>query len=329
MEASSNNNSHEEKRRLFVGGIPKTANKDHLKEYFSRFGEVEESLIIMDRTTGNHKGFGFITFVSPSAAKEALNAGPLYIFCDYKHVDVNYAKPKTANDKEEQSEGDDDDDNKNFVGELNPKKIFLGGLPLGISEEEIKDFFKIFGEITEVVVMKDRESKKSRGFGFITFELEESADNLLKNKFYELEDKNEVGNKKKVEVKRAIPKVYKNNENVHYYNNCSVQNNCGNIYGDHNYGINCTTFYGIDPRGVLYLIPVRGIFHPDNYYKGSTSRCPTPMSDYSFNDGAMESASACSTTPKGSNEAQGFFYYMGSRDVLNSESLHDDEGVEN
>lgn len=79
------------------------------------------------------------------------------------------------------------------------KKIFVGGLPASLSVEEFQGYFEIFGEVLDVVVMHDSVTNRPRGFGFITFDSEESVQNVMVKSFHEL-------NGKRVEVKRAIPK---------------------------------------------------------------------------------------------------------------------------
>ena len=48
-------------------------------------------------------------------------------------------------------------------------KLFVGALPLETSEEELRAHFQKYGQIIDLIVIKDKESKKSRGFGFVTF----------------------------------------------------------------------------------------------------------------------------------------------------------------
>lgn len=80
------------------------------------------------------------------------------------------------------------------------KKIFVGGLPANLTRDEFKDFFEKFGGTTDVVIMFDNVTQRPRGFGFVTFETEESVENVLQNKYYLLNGRN-------VEVKMAIPKT--------------------------------------------------------------------------------------------------------------------------
>uniref|UniRef100_A0A8D2GAK6 RRM domain-containing protein n=1 Tax=Theropithecus gelada TaxID=9565 RepID=A0A8D2GAK6_THEGE len=54
-------------------------------------------------------------------------------------------------------------------------KLFVGGLNFNTDEQALEDHFSSFGPISEVVVVKDRETQRSRGFGFITFTNPEHA----------------------------------------------------------------------------------------------------------------------------------------------------------
>jgi cold-inducible RNA-binding protein len=49
------------------------------------------------------------------------------------------------------------------------KKLFVGGLAWGTSSEALKTAFSQYGEIEDAIVLTDRETGRSRGFGFVTF----------------------------------------------------------------------------------------------------------------------------------------------------------------
>lgn len=55
------------------------------------------------------------------------------------------------------------------------KKVFCGGLPWAADDSDLEAALSHFGNIQEAKVVLDRETGKSRGFGFVTFELEEDA----------------------------------------------------------------------------------------------------------------------------------------------------------
>ena len=48
-------------------------------------------------------------------------------------------------------------------------KIYIGGLPYSATESELRDEFTQYGNIQDAVVITDRETGRSRGFGFVTF----------------------------------------------------------------------------------------------------------------------------------------------------------------
>lgn len=55
--------------KLFVGGIPYGTNDDSLRNFFERFGEIREAVVIRDKQTQDSKGYGFVS--------SALNKVPL------------------------------------------------------------------------------------------------------------------------------------------------------------------------------------------------------------------------------------------------------------
>lgn len=59
------------------------------------------------------------------------------------------------------------------------KKLFVGGLAWKTTDDALRNAFERFGEITEAKVITDRETGRSRGFGFITFVNDEAAKNAI------------------------------------------------------------------------------------------------------------------------------------------------------
>ncbi len=56
-------------------------------------------------------------------------------------------------------------------------KLFVGGLAWATDDTSLKTHFEAFGEVTDAKVITDRETGRSRGFGFVTFA---DADNAAK-----------------------------------------------------------------------------------------------------------------------------------------------------
>lgn len=78
-------------------------------------------------------------------------------------------------------------------------KVFLGGLPSNVTETDLRMFFGRYGKVMEVVIMYDQEKKKSRGFGFLSFEDEQSVERVCTEHYVTL-------NGKQVEIKKAEPR---------------------------------------------------------------------------------------------------------------------------
>jgi len=65
-------------------------------------------------------------------------------------------------------------------------KIFVGGLDRSVDEGVVRNFFQQFGPVVEVLVMRDPHNHQSRGFGFITFQRDDSANQVLQNRYHDM-----------------------------------------------------------------------------------------------------------------------------------------------
>lgn len=54
-------------------------------------------------------------------------------------------------------------------------KLFVRNLSWGVNNDMLAEAFAAFGTVTEAVVINDKETGRSRGFGFVTFETPEEA----------------------------------------------------------------------------------------------------------------------------------------------------------
>ncbi len=58
-------------------------------------------------------------------------------------------------------------------------KLYVGNLPFSVSDDELKKLFSTHGEIDEIKIITDRQTGLSRGFSFITFATQLSAESAL------------------------------------------------------------------------------------------------------------------------------------------------------
>ncbi|KAL3507280.1 hypothetical protein ACH5RR_032662 [Cinchona calisaya] len=67
----------------------------------------------------------------------------------------------------------------NSIRCMSSMKLFVGGLSYGTDESSLREAFSGFGEVVEARVITDRESGRSKGFGFVSFSSTESASSAV------------------------------------------------------------------------------------------------------------------------------------------------------
>lgn len=58
-------------------------------------------------------------------------------------------------------------------------KLYVGNLPFSVNDESLKNAFSVFGDIEEATIIIDKFSKRSKGFGFVTFTNDEAAQKAI------------------------------------------------------------------------------------------------------------------------------------------------------
>lgn len=137
-----------------------------LRDYFTQFGKVDACTIMRD-AAGRSRCFAFLTFDDPASVNAVMVREH---FLDGKIVRNTKAFEPTVIV------------NLTFLFKIDPKraiprqehqratKLFIGGLAGSVTSESMREFFSQFGKVIDSTVMLDRETGRSKGFGFVSFE---------------------------------------------------------------------------------------------------------------------------------------------------------------
>ncbi|KAK4473637.1 hypothetical protein MN116_002989 [Schistosoma mekongi] len=180
MESSSDSN---DPGKMFIGGLSPTTTSEVLRDYFQKYGELREYMIMRDPLTKRSRGFGFVTFSDPMCVEKVLEAAPHIL--DFKKIDPKLAVPRKPG--------------QNTKVSTKTKRVFIGGVATQTTNEELSEYFSQFGKLESCELMMDKSTNRHRGFGFVTFESEESAEKVCEIHFHDLHNK-------MVEAKKAVPK---------------------------------------------------------------------------------------------------------------------------
>ncbi|KAM0943181.1 hypothetical protein DsansV1_C13g0119541 [Dioscorea sansibarensis] len=143
---------------IFIKNLDKTIDNKALYDTFSVFGNILSCKVATD-PSGQSKGYGFVQFDQEEAAQNAIEKLNGMLLND-KQVFVGPFLRKQ--------------ERENAAEKAKFTNVFVKNLSESTTDDDIKEAFGKFGNITSAVVMRDSEGK-SKCFGFINFELPEDA----------------------------------------------------------------------------------------------------------------------------------------------------------
>lgn len=169
-EKQNGKSGHKEKleaeyfRKVFIGSLKYTSTEDSLKSYFSKFGELVDCVIMKESKSGKSRGFGFVSYKTSSMVDEMMKHRPHKL--DGRELEVKRATPREESGKP--------------GAEATTKKLFVGGVREGLNEDHLRQYFSKYGKIEDCIVMKEKDSGKLRGFGFVTFDDYDPVDKIVR-----------------------------------------------------------------------------------------------------------------------------------------------------
>ncbi|KAF5819410.1 putative RNA recognition motif domain, nucleotide-binding alpha-beta plait domain superfamily [Helianthus annuus] len=154
--------------KIFVGNMPFSVDSAALAGLFETAGNVEMVEVIYDKVTGRSRGFGFVTMSSVEEVEEAVRKFNGYEL-DGRALRVNSGPPPPR--REDSSFGGPREGGRGGGGRSfdNTNRVYVGNLAWSVDNVALETLFREQGNVVEAKVVYDRESGRSRGFGFVTF----------------------------------------------------------------------------------------------------------------------------------------------------------------
>merc|ERR1712202_122984 len=147
----------------------------------AKYGNIKDCILMVDKMTGNSRGFGFVTYSDPSSIDGVLKNCPHTL--DNKRVDAKKCTPRSEQPARNAGGygGNQSKDNK----------IFIGGLSMETSKEDVEGYFSRFATVTEVNLVPDKNdtSRPHKGFGFVTFASAEGVQQSVAKHYHQIKDK--------------------------------------------------------------------------------------------------------------------------------------------
>jgi len=179
-------------RKMFVGGLNRDTTEDTFNEHFGQFGEMVDQVIIKDPQTRTSRGFGFVTYNKSDCVEDVFKARPHVL--DGKTLDVKRAMPRDYNTTTAHSK---------------VTKLFIGGISPDLTPDELREYIEgrhptRIGTIDKIDFLKERETSKNKGFGFLECSDTDFADRLT------ISENSFLLNGRSMSLKKAEPKPDQN-----------------------------------------------------------------------------------------------------------------------
>lgn len=140
---------------VFIKNLDTAIDNKALHDTFAAFGNILSCKVAQDET-GASKGYGFVHYETDEAANQAIKHVNGMLLNE-KKVFVGHHIPK----KDRQSKFEE--------MKANFTNIYVKNIPTEVTDEEFRELFEKYGEVTSASLARDQETGKSRGFGFVNF----------------------------------------------------------------------------------------------------------------------------------------------------------------
>ncbi|GMR35064.1 hypothetical protein PMAYCL1PPCAC_05259 [Pristionchus mayeri] len=145
----------ESRTNLIINYLPQTMNQEEVRALFASIGEIESCKLVRDKMSGQSLGYGFVNYVKDEDASRAV-ASFNGLRLQNKTIKVSFARPS--------AEG------------IKGANLYVSGLPKSMTQRELVDMFRPFGQIITSRILSDNITGLSKGVGFVRFDKKGEAE---------------------------------------------------------------------------------------------------------------------------------------------------------
>uniref|UniRef100_A0A7E4ZSI1 Nucleolysin TIA-1/TIAR n=1 Tax=Panagrellus redivivus TaxID=6233 RepID=A0A7E4ZSI1_PANRE len=153
-------NDEGQPRTLYVGNLDPSVTEEFVCTLFSQIGIVTKTKVIFDTASDPYAFVEFADHTSAAQALQAMNHRSLL----EREMKVNWATQPGTQQKVDTS--------KHF-------HVFVGDLSPEVDQKVLQDAFAPFGAISDVKVIRDPNTQKSKGYGFVSYPRREEAERAI------------------------------------------------------------------------------------------------------------------------------------------------------
>lgn len=164
--------------KVYVGNLPFNIDSAALADLFQRAGNVEMVEVVYDKISGRSRGFGFVTMSSIKEVEAATRQFNGYEL-EGRQLRVNSGPPPSRG--ESSFRGTSRDGGGGGGGRSNVNKLYVGNLAWSVDNLALETLFQEQGNVLEARVIYDRDSGRSKGFGFVTYSSADEVNSAIES----------------------------------------------------------------------------------------------------------------------------------------------------
>ena len=133
--------------KVFCGNLTRETDDLDFKDYFEKYGELTDYIVMKTGNSKRNRGFGFVSFKDEEAREKVLADCPHTL--NGQEINVQSAEGKERERPPEDLSAKGDPESEIM------RKIYVGGLEMETVEEAVRSYFEKYGTIEELTMVKD------------------------------------------------------------------------------------------------------------------------------------------------------------------------------